>query len=282
MSVKFKIATINDEIDASLDKSIEFLKRNKINFVELRSVNKKNLINYSLSEIKVMHRILESNGVEVSAYASPLFKWYTTLSDQMKSAHERNYDFEPNLNLIDKYKYIEKAIRIAKIFNTKNLRIFSSLKTSFDTEYSFSDDPLFRFALEKAKEENIRLLLENEPPCYIYNMENVRYVANKYYEDGLMIWFDVANFYKINERVSFEDLDALSGKIAYIHLKDFDINGNYVPLGEGIVNYKNIINEIKKVFNDKEIFLSIETHIVYQAQKGITKSINNLRNLLAE
>lgn len=280
MSIKFKIATINDEIDGDLDKAIMFLKRHKVNFVELRTINKKNIINYPFSEIKAIHRILECNDIKVSAYASPLFKWYPTLSDQAQNTHAENFDFEPNLSLKEKYKYIEKAIEIAKTLDTKNLRIFSSLKSSLDAEYSFSDDPMLCFALEEARREGVKLLLENEPPCYIHSIKDIRGIADKYYKDGLRIWFDVANFYKINEQVSSCDLEALSDKIAYIHLKDFDIHGDYVPLGNGIIDYRNIINEIKNFLGNKDIFLSIETHINHQAQKGIAQSIDNLRNLL--
>lgn len=281
MKNNLKITTINDEISDNLNEMIEFLKRYKIKYVELRTIRKKNLIDYSLEEVEDIHKLLSDNGISVSAFASPLFKWYPDNSDGQSKEKVDTFGFNPHLGLAEKQKYIVKAIAVAKTLGTKYVRIFSSLKTSLD-KYSFQSDPLLDFALKEAGKENITLLLENEPPCYIHKMSDIKKISQKFFQRNLKIWFDVANFYKINEQVFLKNLENLKDSIGYFHLKDFDRNGNYVALGDGIINYKRIISDIKKVFGERDIFLSIETHVHSDPKGATSKSFQMLNKLLSE
>ncbi|PIR87585.1 MAG: hypothetical protein COU10_03880 [Candidatus Harrisonbacteria bacterium CG10_big_fil_rev_8_21_14_0_10_45_28] len=281
MENKLKITTINDEISDSLNETIKFLKLHKIKYVELRTINKKNLIDYSLGEVKNIRKLLSHHGISVSAFASPLFKWYPDSSKEESQEKVDTFGFNPRLSLPEKQNYITKAIAIAKVLDTRNIRIFSSLKTP-STKYSFISDSLFEFALSEAQKEDITLLLENEPPCYIYKMSDVKHLSQKFAHKNLKIWFDVANFYKIREQVLLKNLEELKDNIEYFHLKDFDKNGNYVALGEGVINYKRIISDIRKVFGSKDIFLSIETHVRSDPKGATKKSLQTLNKLLLE
>lgn len=281
MKNNFYITTINDEISDDLNETIEFLKSHKVEFVELRTINKKNLVDYPIEEISKFYNLLQNNGIGVSALASPLFKWYPENTKQESIEKVDNFNFNPELSFESKKFYITKAIETAKTLETKNIRIFSSLRSP-SGYYSFEEDPLLQFALREASREGANLLLENEPPCYIYKMDDIKYLANKYYSDGLEIWFDIANFYKIGEQIFLKDLEILKNQIKYIHLKDFDLAGNYVPFGQGIINYKKIISDIRRIFIDKEIFLSIETHVRFDPKQAISESISKLRQLLLE
>jgi predicted dehydrogenase/sugar phosphate isomerase/epimerase len=278
MKNKIKITTINDEISPDINETIEFLKIHKIKFIELRSINKKNLVDYSFDEIKGFYELLLNNNIKVSALASPLFKWYPDGSTKEGLEKVDTFNFSPHLNLESKKLYIKKAIETAKILKTKYIRIFSSLKSP-SLEYDFNNDPLLEFALNEAKKENVVLLLENEIPCYINKMKDIKDVANKFNSKGLGIWFDVANFYKGQEQVFLKDLEEIKDKIQYVHLKDFDISGNYVPLGKGIINYKRIISDMLEVFEGRDIFLSIETH-VHSDPKGATAESMEVLSLL--
>lgn len=79
MKNKLKITTINDEISDDLNEVIEFLKKCGIKYVELRTIQKKNLIDYSLSEVEKIRETLSKDGISVSAFASPLFKWLSLI-----------------------------------------------------------------------------------------------------------------------------------------------------------------------------------------------------------
>lgn len=281
MKNKLKITTLNDEISDDLNETIEFLKLHKIKCVELRTIHKKNLIDYSLDEVKSIRELLSRSGISVSAFASPLFKWYPDNTTEELPEKVDTFGFNPRLSLTEKQNYIVKAIAVAKTLGTRHIRIFSSLKTR-STKYSFVSDPLFDFALNEAQKEGVMLLLENEPPCYINGMNDIKLLAKKFTHKNFKIWFDVANFYKIREQVFLKDLEELKDSIEYFHLKDFDEKGSYVALGEGVINYKRIISDIKKVFGDKNISLSIETHVHSDPKDATEKSLQILDNLLLE
>lgn len=281
MKNKLKITTINDEISDDLNETIEFLKLHKIKYVEMRTVHKKNLVDYSLDEVRDIHKLLSRNDISVSALASPLFKWYPDGIIRESLEKVDTFGFNPHLSLAEKQNYITKTIAVAKILKTQNVRIFSSLKVS-SAKYSFVSDPLFEFALKEAQKESVTLLLENEPPCYINRMSDIKLYSKKFASENLKVWFDVSNFYKIGEQVLLGDLKELKNSIGYFHLKDFDEKGNYVAIGEGAINYKRIISDIREIFGDTEIFLSLETH-VHSDPKGATeKSLQRLNNLLSE
>ena len=281
MKNKLKITTINDEISDDLNVTIEFLKAHGIKYVELRTIKKKNLIGYSLREIEKIREVLSKNGISVSAFASPLFKWYPENGKKESREKVDTFGFNPRLSSNAKRDYITKAITVAKILGTPNIRLFSSLKTP-STKYSFVSDPLFEFALSEAQKEGVIFLLENEPPCYIHRMSDIKYMAQKFADKNFGIWFDVANFYKINEQVFRKDLERMKDAIDYFHLKDFDEAGNYVALGKGVINYKRIISDIRRIFGDKDVFLSIETHVRSDPAGATKQSLQTLRKLLSE
>ncbi|HMO01544.1 MAG TPA: TIM barrel protein [Oligoflexia bacterium] len=281
MKNKLKITTINDEISDDLNNVIEFLKKCHIKYVELRTIKKRNIIHYSLSEVEKVRESLLKNGISVSAFASPLFKWYPHNSNNNGESNEKidTFGFDTQLDETAKRKYISKAIAVAKALGTQNIRLFSSLRSS-SAKYSFASDPLFHFALNEARKSNIRFLLENEPLCYIHKMSDIKKIARKFSNQNFGIWFDIANFYKIKEQVFKKDLEELKDLIGYFHLKNFDEAKNYTPLGEGIINYKHIISNIRNIFKDVGVFLSIETH-VHSDPKGATeKSLQILNKLL--
>lgn len=277
----FNITIINDEISEDLDETIQFLKLHQIDFVELRTIKKKNLIDYSATEARSFYAKLHNNNIKVSALASPLFKWYPHRREKIQPEITDTFGFSPFLNVKEKTDYIEKAIAVAKALGTKRIRIFSSL-TESTRQYSFIDDKLFLLALDRARKEQMVLLLENEPPCYVNRMKDIQSIASQFLHKNLGIWFDLANFYKVGEHVTYEDLQELKESIQYFHLKDFDEAGNYVPLGNGIINYRQFISYIKKVFKNKNIFLSIETHARTKPEQATLSSLLTLRNLLAE
>src|SRR3989338_4087676 len=105
MENKLKITTINDEISDSLNETIEFLKLHKIKYVELRTIHKKNLVDYSLGEVKNIRKLLSHHGISVSAFASPLFKWYPDNNKEESQEKVDTFGFNPRLSLPEKQNY---------------------------------------------------------------------------------------------------------------------------------------------------------------------------------
>ncbi len=272
------ISVINDEITHNVSEAMAFLSANGVKNIEVRTIGDRNVVDLSLDEVKELASSLRKNNLKVSAVASPLFKWYRAgVNSEVKAD---TFFFNPYLSEEEKKAYIKKAIGVARILGTDLIRIFSTLRPEKPVTYDLLQDPLFSFALDEAKKEGIYLALENEPPCFVHRMADVRKLFDGTEHPALKLWFDIANFYRVGDRVSREDLEYLSNAIRYFHLKDFDANNNYVQLGRGIINYKRILSDISSIFEGKDIYLSLETHVKESPEAATLESLIALRGML--
>ena len=71
-----KISIINDEVSDNIMEVVEFLKSNKLRYVELRSIDKINISDLSLSRDREIADYLQKNRIKVSCIASPILKWH--------------------------------------------------------------------------------------------------------------------------------------------------------------------------------------------------------------
>lgn len=78
-----------------------------ISYIEMRGVNGKPLVEYSLEEVEEIKKQLERNGIRLSSIGSPIGKIIIT------------EDFDAHFEL---YK---KTVEIAKIMETPYIRMFS-------------------------------------------------------------------------------------------------------------------------------------------------------------
>lgn len=270
-----RITIISDEISESLSDVVYFCKKNKLNYIELRTISGKNLLNFSINEIRKIKKILDKNNLKVSALASPLFKWFHNKNLSKKRQFD-SFFFNPNLNNSDKKRYILKAIEIAKILETKYIRIFSNLLDNESKNKDFFKDALLWFALEEAKKKNLYLLLENEPACWVHKKKDIVRLTEKITHPNFGILLDIANLYQIGESIGDEEFKKLKKNIKYFHLKDFNEFSKYVILGSGKINYKRIFSDIKNYFLEST-FLSIETHVAKEKIASSQKSIKFLK-----
>ena len=104
---KIEISGFADEIAEDLNKQIEIIKKLGISYIEMRGVNGKPLVEYSLEEVKEIKKQLDKNGIRLSSIGSPIGKINIT------------EDFEAHFEL---YK---KTVEIAKIMETPFICIFS-------------------------------------------------------------------------------------------------------------------------------------------------------------
>lgn len=102
-----KISGFADEIDTDLSKQIQVLKKLDIHHVEMRGVNGKGLVEYSVSEAKEIKKQLTDSGIQLSSVGSPIGK--IKITD----------DFTPHMEL---YKH---TVEIAHEMETPYIRMFS-------------------------------------------------------------------------------------------------------------------------------------------------------------
>ena len=139
-----------DEIDPSLEKQIEVIKKLGMNHIEMRGVNGKGLVEYTLDEVREIKKELDENGIRLSSIGSPIGK--IKITD----------DFEPHFELF------RHTVEIAKIMEVPYIRMFSFFIPENEDPAIYKDEVFARLSrfVEYAKEHGVILLHENEKDIY--------------------------------------------------------------------------------------------------------------------
>lgn len=244
------IASIfGDEVSNNLDQQIEFCKKNKVAFLELRSINDKSIIDFDINVIKKIVKKFKSNGIKVSSLGTSIGK---------KLYESRDED----------EKILIKAIKIAKIFECSRLRIFSY----FFCENRYQIYQWIKNMSYIAQKENVILCIENEKNTNFQTIEDGLNLINLLGKQAYFV-FDPANFVQCGENalIAYQKLEEY---ISYIHLKDVNKKGINVLLGDGIANIKSILKQyLKKDRENKGI--TLEPHL---AKFEYLRSIDEIKN----
>jgi sugar phosphate isomerase/epimerase len=240
-----RLCAFSDEAGSSIYSQIDALKRNNISLVELRSIDNKNVSDFSISEAKEYCRIFKENEIEVWSIGSPLGK------------------VDINVDFNEYEKKIRHVFEISKIFNCNNIRMFSFFNAYNDKELVFK---YLNKMVEIAKEYDVNLCHENEKDIYGDISERIIDIMNNV--EGLRYIYDPANFIQCNED-SKKTIDLFFDKTFYFHIKDvIKETQELVPSGYGDGNIKEILKRIKE-----DIVLTIEPHLrVFDAYKSIDNS----------
>jgi sugar phosphate isomerase/epimerase len=231
-----RLCAFADEAADSLDEQIAELKKHNIKLLELRSIDKKNVSEFTDEEAIAYSKKLKDNGITVWSIGSPLGKIDISNADEHM-------------------KTVKRVCEIAKIFEAKRIRMFS-----FYNAYEKNDevfDALKRMS-EIAKKYDVILCHENEKEIYgdifsrveeimAQNIENMRFV------------FDPANFIQCGVEIP-SAIDKLFDKTDYFHIKDVvSSTGELVPSGYGDGFIEGIIEKITK--SNKDFVLTLEPHL---------------------
>ena len=240
-----KLCAFSDEAGSSIYSQIEALKRNNISLVELRSIDNKNVSDFSISEAKEYYRIFKENDIEVWSIGSPLGK----------------VDISVDFNEYE--KKIRHVFEISKIFNCKNIRMFSFFNAYNAKELVYK---YLNRMVDIAKEYDVILCHENEKDIYGDVSERIVDIINNV--EGLRYVYDPANFIQCNED-SKKTIDLFFDKTYYFHIKDvIKETMELVPSGYGDGNIKEILKRIKD-----DVVLTVEPHLrVFDAYKDIDNS----------
>jgi len=241
---KFILSAFADEIDASLTKQIEELKKYDIYYIEMRGVNGKNITKHTVEEMKEVKKQLDDNGFKVSAVGSPIGK--IKITDP----------FEPHLDLF------KHTLELAKILDTKYIRMFSFFMPKDEDPEKYADEVIERWHkfIEAAKGYGVILAHENEKDIYGDTAERCLKLIESLNCDYVKAVFDPANFVQCNVETYPYAYKLLKKYIEYFHIKDaLYSDQSVVPSGYGDGKVKEILTE---AYNEGfEGFLSLEPHL---------------------
>ena len=256
-----KLGVINDEISQDLDHALAVARELGLQFVELRAMWNKNLMDLKEDEVKEARRLLTKYGIKASDIASPFMKvdapGFTTKEGQRDTFNARfGYKEQPEV--------LERAMELAKVFETDKIRVFSFWRIEKPAQVFDLVVSDLRKALERAKKQNIKLVLENEHDCNIATAAESVKLLTAIQDPYLGLNWDPGNAYAAGEKPYPDGYNMLpKNRILHMHVKDARRSpatgkSDWAAMGKGDIDY---VGQFKALMRDGYSHaVSLETH----------------------
>ena len=241
---EFILTGFADEIDMDLQVQLDVFEELGINFIEMRGVNGKGLVNHTLEEVKLIKQQLDDRNVKLSAIGSPIGKYGIT------------DDFVPHLDLF------KHTLDIARIMEAPYIRMFSFWMPKGEDPDNYRNAVIYRWGefINLAEDSGITLLHENEKGIYGDTAEHCLELLSTLKCDYVKAIFDPANFIQCDEETFPKAWNLLKDYVVYMHIKDARYaDHQVVPAGHGDGRLPEILAELSK--RDTPCFLSLEPHL---------------------
>src|SRR5829696_2050070 len=218
-----------DEIDDDPELQCVVLQALGASHIEIRSAWRTNVLSLDDEQIDRLRECLNRRSMHVSSIASPIGK--TDIS----------------VPVADSLASLERAIMLARIFETSYIRIFSFYRSSDQSAEEIRDAVLERIAalVRMAEHEDITLVHENEKDIYGDTPERVRDLIESIGSERLRVVWDPANFVQVGIQPFSEGYATLAPYIAYVHIKDAQLaTGVVTPAGEGDGEWPKMVSAL--------------------------------------
>src|ERR1700722_20252381 len=260
-SSPFRISVINDEISQDFGHACEVASHEfGMGWIELRGMWKKNIVNLDEKEVAEARRILEKYQLKVTDIASPLFK--VDWPGAPKSKFREGGSFGANFNLAQQDEVLERAMDMAKSFQTDRVRCFDFWRLADQAPYRSAINDKLRDAATKAAKKGIILVLENESACNTATAAEAAKVLSAVQTPSLLLNWDPGNAAASGE-VPYPDGYNLLPKerIGHCHCKDAVKKGkgyDWAPMGGGVIDWAGQYKALKR--DGYHFAVSLETH----------------------
>ena len=257
----FRVSVINDEISQDFGHSCEVASREfGMNWIELRGMWKKNIVNLDEKEVAEARRILEKYQLKVTDIASPLFK--VDWPGAPKSKFSEAKSFGANFNLKQQDEVLDRAIEMAKAFGTDRVRLFDFCRLDDQAPYRSAINDKLRETADKVAKKNIILVLENESACNTATGAEAAKVLDAVKSSNFMLNWDPGNAAASGETPYPDGYNLLpKDRIGHCHCKDAvkkNKKYDWAPMGAGIIDWAGQFKALKR--DGYHYAVSLETH----------------------
>jgi 3-dehydroshikimate dehydratase len=240
----FKLSAFADEISPDLDEQIRVCRENAVTHIELRSVNKINVLDFDRNLRNQIKTGLADGGLGVVSIASPIGK---SKIDEPWPGH---------------FERFKIAVELAEFFSAPMIRIFSYYPPKPEQDvHQFRDEILKRMAakVDYIKNQNLHLVHENEKDIYGEKGADCLDLMKSVNSPKLRSAFDFANFVQVGEG-PLGNWQWLKPYTIHIHVKDARLaDGSIVPAGDGDGQIEPILVDAFRHGYDG--FVSLEPHL---------------------
>ena len=260
----FRVAVITDEISQDFDHACFVAARAfGMEWVEIRGLWNKNLMNLSSAEITKAQRILQGYQLRVTDIGSPLFKvdWPGAPTSKYSPKHDQfnadfGYDQQPQV--------LEKCIEVAKAFHTDRVRGFDFWRLENQAPYRAAINAKLQETANQLSKHGIIFLLENEFACNTATGAEAARTLAAIPSASLMLNWDPGNAAARGEAPYPNGWELLpKNRIGHCHCKDIVMKPGgegfeWMPVGKGIIDWVGQFKALKQAGYDHGI--SLETH----------------------
>ena len=240
------LSAFSDEIDPAIGPQVEHCRKNGVTHIELRMVDKINVLDFTADQRKAIKTALDAGGLGVISIGSPVGK---VAIDKPWQEH------------FDRFKI---AVDAAEYFGAPFIRVFSYYPAG--GEGKGPTDGLrgevvdrFRQKVEYIGNRNVTLVHENEKGIYGEGVKHCLELMKAIDSPKLRTAFDFANFVQAKER-PIDNWPALKPYTVHIHVKDAKLaDGTVVPAGHGDGDIEAIVKDAYA--SGYRGFLSLEPHL---------------------
>ncbi len=283
----WKLSIITDEVTHDFKRALDWVQAQGLRWVELRSIDRRNLVDLTDEEMQAIKRELDERGLKTICIASP----YLKCSLYKGAPAERGDTFFSQADDYEGHRQIlRRSIQAAHIFGTNMVRIFSFWKEPNQTPEMWDlIAERLKESVAVAAEEGIILALETEHAVNAATGRQVRELIDRVGSSTLRAIWDPGNVVWAGED-PIADYPHLSGYIVHVHLKDAvttpEGRTQAAVLGEGRVGYPKPLEVLQA--DGWEGGLSLEPHMgtIYadeaQWAEGTRQCLVNLRGWLDE
>ncbi|MEA3408645.1 MAG: sugar phosphate isomerase/epimerase family protein [Chloroflexota bacterium] len=239
----FILSGFADEISDKLQEQLDTLQKLDINYLELRGVWGKNVLDLTDGEVQQIKQELDRRGMAISAIGSPIGK--INIDDP----------FAPHLERFG------RAVELAEFFGCRYIRMFSFFvpEGEADAHREAVMDRL-KALLDAVKGRSVVLLHENERYIYGDIPRRCRDIFETCASPQLRMAFDPANFVMCGVHPFSEGYHLLKEYVAYLHIKDGLMEEKrVVPAGEGDGQMRQLLRALQEDGYDG--FASLEPHL---------------------
>jgi sugar phosphate isomerase/epimerase len=261
----FRVSVINDEISQDFDHACYVASHEfGMNWIELRSMWGKNVIDLGAAQIDEANKILDKYQLRVTDIASPLFKTDWPGAPRSPYGSKEDLHGAPEVTFKQQDETLERSISLAKAFKTGKVRCFDFWRLEDVAPHRAAIDEKLRSAAEAAGKQGILLVLENEFACNTATgRESVR-TMNAIRTPHLALNWDPGNAVMRGELDAFPVAwDALpKDRIHHCHcknaVKNADGKVDWSPVDVGLIDWAAQFRALKKAGFREAV--SLETH----------------------
>jgi len=239
MMIKPYLFAFADEACPQMDGQIRAMVRNRLNGLEIRGVNGKNITQLTVPEAAEIRTQLADHGLTVWSVGSPIGKI---------SIHG---DFAAHKDLL------RHTLELANTLGAANLRMFSFYMPQGEDPDQYRSQVLDQMGqmLELARDSGVALCHENEKGIYGDIADRCLILHDAF--PALKAVFDPANFVQCRED-TLRAWSMLNPFVHYLHIKDALADGSVVPAGMGIGNVPAIV---KDYLTNGGTVMTVEPHL---------------------